>query len=59
MIYLIILKTLLAVNLNNTNEMAQESKSFCEKLWEKFEPYADGHFLSEIKSDEKFQDRFW
>ena len=47
------------IMLDNTNEMAQESKSFCEKLWEKFEPYADGHFLSEIKSDEKFQDRFW
>lgn len=47
------------VMLDTTNEMAQEARAFCKKLWEKFEPYADKHFSKEIKSDEKFQDRFW
>lgn len=47
------------VMLDTTNKVAQEAKAFCEKLWEKFEPYADDQFLSAIKLDGKFQDRFW
>jgi len=41
------------------NEMGQEAKDFLLKLWKNYESYADKHFLSEIKSNGKFEDRFW
>ena len=47
------------IMLDTTNEMAQEAKAFCVRLWENYKPYADDQFLSAIKSDGKFQDRFW
>lgn len=35
----------------------QQIKVFCESLWHRFEPYADAHFLTQIKSH--FYERYW
>jgi hypothetical protein len=32
-------------------------KAYCEALWERFQPYADEHFLSELRR--QFHPRFW
>jgi hypothetical protein len=34
-----------------------EWKAFCEQLWERYQPYADRHFLDEIRV--QFHQRFW
>lgn len=34
-----------------------EWKAFCERLWQRYAPYADPHFLHEIKI--QFHQRFW
>jgi hypothetical protein len=39
------------------DERCVESRKFCESLWVRFSPYADRHFLSQIKI--QFHPRFW
>jgi len=34
-----------------------EWKAFCESLWKRYAPYADRHFLNEIRT--QFHPRFW
>ena len=36
---------------------AREGKAFAERLWRAYYPYADGNFLTEVRSD--FYARFW
>jgi len=36
---------------------AREGKEFAEQLWTQYHPYADAHFLTEIRRD--FSARFW
>jgi hypothetical protein len=44
---------------NPKNEMSKKARDFCEKLWTIYQPFADRHFLNEIRLDGKFQERFW
>jgi hypothetical protein len=39
------------------HEAAAKAKSFAERLWKDYRPYADPHFLTEIRRD--FCARFW
>jgi hypothetical protein len=39
------------------SERCLEWKDFCERLWQRYEPYADTHFLDEIQR--QFHQRFW
>src|SRR5712691_1541769 len=39
------------------DEQCAEWKAFCEWLWERYAPYADPHFLTEIRI--QFDQRFW
>jgi hypothetical protein len=36
---------------------ARAGKEFAERLWTQYHPYADAHFLTEIRRD--FHARFW
>ncbi len=46
------------INLRDeVSDMARYCKQFSEKLWEQYHPYADPHFLTEIRRD--FGARFW
>lgn len=59
----------LFINCDNTQDLAyqnicsadhpinQEIKIFCEGLWNKFEVYADSHFLTQIRRN--FYERYW
>lgn len=38
-------------------EHNEELKAFCESLWQRYSPYADRHFLAEIRT--QFNQRFW
>lgn len=35
----------------------RDYRTFCESLWRRYEPYADPHFLTEVKH--QFNQRFW
>jgi hypothetical protein len=43
----------------NLRDSAENTKwrAFCERLWERYQPYADRHFLDEIRV--QFHQRFW
>jgi hypothetical protein len=43
-------------NLRDSAEGA-EWRAFCESLWKRYQPYADNHFLDEIRI--QFHQRFW
>jgi hypothetical protein len=43
--------------LDSQDAGAVEAREECERLWAKFEPHADRHFLTQIRLD--FQARFW
>jgi hypothetical protein len=46
------------VNLRDAKDgLMRAAREDCEALWETFEPYADEHFLSEIRSN--FDVRYW
>ena len=42
---------------NPAHESALKAKYFAERLWSVYKPYADPHFLIEIRRD--FNARFW
>ena len=41
----------------STGPRAQEIRAHCESLWERFAPYADHHFLTEVPR--RFHARYW